>query len=140
MANMHPGTFRCQVLSAKVDKNAKKLPSLIIRIELLDGPNAGQQATYVEPVEGREQYVEPAARAVGWKGSWWKKVEDDCAAWIAATGGQTVCEIKRLTAKATGDTFSKVGSIGAKERVYEEMTDDDWERLDGPASGGDAPF
>lgn len=110
------GIWDCVVLSARYGENDKNNVTVQINVQITDGPDKGQRATYEEVADARSaKYLRYSCEAVGWKGETLKTLESDCAEWIKATGGKSTVEIKHLeikNGKNAGKTWDKVNGIG----------------------------
>jgi hypothetical protein len=119
------GTHTCRVLSAKIGKGVDGSPTVEIRVEVTNGPSAGQRCEYVEKVnDSTAKFVEKSIRAVGWRGGSLGGIEADCARWVKDTGGESMVTVKHLTVRngpRAGQLFDKVQAIGRVERVLEPI-------------------
>ena len=109
--------YTCTAISADfgaTDKKPIATARIVVRID--EGPMMGQRVTYEEEVNARSaKYIGWACSAVGWAGKTLNTLKDDCAAWIAKTGGVTTVEIKPIvTRKGTPDEgiWQKPTAIG----------------------------
>lgn len=108
------GTWQCTVLSAAVGEDTER-PGVLrarINVRLDDGPSKGRTTTYEDEINAKSSiYVARSMSAVGWKGRSAATLADDCAAWIASTGGKSTAEIKHIPTKK-GTIWDKCNSIG----------------------------
>ena len=120
MALKTEGIWPCTVLSGRFGVDSKDSPTVIINVEITDGPDKGKRCTYEDQVNAKSAlYVGRSCKAVGWKGVDLSTLEADIAAHVAATGGATTVEIRHLeikTGKRAGSTWDKVNSIGRQEK------------------------
>ena len=124
MTILSEGTWPCKVLSASTGNNYRNLYAVQVNVELTDGPDKGKRTTYEQEVDNKSsKYVNPSCKAIGWQGVTLKTLADDCAKWIAKTGGATTVDIKHFNlkkpeaiakAEARGEPpkFAKANAIG----------------------------
>lgn len=106
MSQLSEGTWPCVVLSAsageEVDQAGK--PTGVIKarvaVKITDGPSHGRTATYEDEINAKSSlYVMRSLQAVGWKGPDLGTVSADVDAWVKATGGKSVVEVRHIAIK-----------------------------------------
>jgi hypothetical protein len=119
------GIWPCIVFGANFGEDDKGSPNVQINVKIDDGPSKGQACTYEDQINAKSAlYVGRSCKAVGWKGRSLTTLRDDCAAWIAATGGKSTVEIKHIVRKSDGSIWDKVNAIGRGPRVLHAATDE----------------
>lgn len=122
------GIWPCIVLGANFGEDDKGSPNVQINVKIDDGPSKGQTCTYEDQVNAKSAlYIGRSARAVGWRGKTLTTLKEDCANWIATTGGKSTVEIKHLqikTGKRAGEIWDKPNSIGRGPRVLQAPSDE----------------
>lgn len=106
MSLLAEGIWPCVVTSAAFGDNEGS-PDVQINVKITEGPSAGRACTYQDQVNGKSAiYVGRSCKAVGLKGTDLSKLKEDCAAWIARTGGVSTVEIKHISLKR-GQRFDR---------------------------------
>jgi len=122
------GIWPCVVLSAASGTNDKGIAVARINVRFTEGENAGRNGTYEDVVDARSSlYVARSLKAVGWQGKSLASLADDCAKWIAATGGSSTAEVKHIpikNGKRAGQIWDKINSIGRGPRVLAPLAGD----------------
>ena len=133
MALLAEGIWPCTVISGKAGEDGGVL-KVQISVRIDEGPSAGRMCTYEEKVDTRQgPYIRRTCTAVGWKGERLRTLAEDCAAWIAATGGKSSVEIKHhdvKTGKRAGSIWDKVSSIGKGPKPLKEASPEAWADAD----------
>lgn len=119
MALLAEGMWPCTVLGAEAGEVQGKIVARVnVRID--EGPNAGRFCTYEDTINAKSSiYITRSLRAVGWQAKTLASVKDDCAKWIAETGGKSTVEIKHIeikNGKRAGSIWDKPNSIGRGPR------------------------
>jgi hypothetical protein len=126
MALKAEGMWPCIVLGGNYGEDPARpgVTRVQISVRIDGGPSNGQICTYEDDVTFKSNiYVMRSCENVGWKGGPTgddlNTLAADVAAWIKATGGKAVVEIKHLlikNGKNAGKTWDKVNGIrrGAK--------------------------
>lgn len=118
MALIDEGTWPCTIISADYGEDPER--DGITRVQIVaridSGPAAGRVVTYRDDVTMRSAlYIGRSCRNVGWKGGDdLKTLKADCDAWIAATGGKALVEIKHIpikNGKNAGGIWDKANAI-----------------------------
>lgn len=131
MAILTEGTWPCKILSATRDGN----PVVVrVNVQFTEGPDKGKGGTYEQIVDARSaKYVAPSCQAIGWQGVTLDTLADDCAKWIAKTGGASTADVKHFDLKnpeaiakaaARGEPpkFAKVNAIGRGAKPLPKAT------------------
>jgi len=133
MTTKAEGIWNCTVIGAKAGE-LDGVPNVQITVQITDGPDKGQRVNYEEVVNAQTaKYVRWSCEPIGWKGASLRTLEEDCAAWIAKTGGTSTVEIKHIAVKR-GKAFDKWldgGSVGPSPV---------WDKVSGIGRGAPRPL
>lgn len=114
MSLIEAGYWPCTVQSAEYGAHPRNPNDAVARITVRidEGPSAGRVVSYEDVINARSSlYVARSCKAVGWQGQKFTTLADDCAKWIAKTGGKSTVEIKHIPTKS-GRIWDKANSIG----------------------------
>lgn len=111
------GIWPCIIQSGSYGESDERPGVVVVRVvtRIDDGPSKGRMATYEEDVNAKSSlYVMRSMRAVGWAGKSLTSFADDCAKWIASTGGKSTVEIRHLEVKRGKkfDAWESGGRVG----------------------------
>lgn len=129
MAIKADGTWECDVLTASVGENEKRMPIVRVNVRLTGGPDAGKLDTYDKRIDGGKgtPYVARSLKAIGWQGRTLATLAEDVKAWVARTGGKTTCEIKHWEVKngaRAGELYASIDSLGSGRAPLGDMSRD----------------